>query len=79
MSTNAISATNTVKAVGRLEDNDLLYLTISNNAFTSVASVGNVTVRDRRGRHRAARPTSPRSRWDRARNGCWSTTTGSRR
>ena len=42
---NALSATNTVKAVGRLEDNDLLYLTISNNAFTSVTSVANVAVR----------------------------------
>jgi multidrug efflux pump subunit AcrB len=42
---NALSATNTVKALGRLEDNDLLYLTISNNAFTSVASVANVAVR----------------------------------
>ena len=36
--TNAISSTNTVKAVGRLEDNDLLYLAVSNNAFSSVAS-----------------------------------------
>jgi multidrug efflux pump subunit AcrB len=42
---NALSATNTVKALGRLEDNDLLYLTISNNAFTSAASVANVAVR----------------------------------
>jgi multidrug efflux pump subunit AcrB len=42
---NALSATNTVKALGRLEDNDLLYLTISNNAFTSVESVANVAVR----------------------------------
>ena len=41
----ALSTTNTVKALGRLEDNDLLYLTISNNAFTSVASVANVPVR----------------------------------
>jgi multidrug efflux pump subunit AcrB len=43
---NAISATNTVDAVGRLEDNDLLYLTISNNAFVSRASVDNVELRD---------------------------------
>ena len=47
--TNAISATNTVKAVGRLEDNDLLYLTIGNNSFTSLASVTNVSVRNSAG------------------------------
>jgi multidrug efflux pump subunit AcrB len=47
--TNAISATNTVKAVGRLEDNDLLYLTIGNNSFTSVASVAEVSVRNSAG------------------------------
>ncbi|MFI4885451.1 MAG: efflux RND transporter permease subunit [Steroidobacterales bacterium] len=41
----AISATNTIDAVGRLEDNDLLYLAISNNAFTSVNSVRNVALR----------------------------------
>jgi multidrug efflux pump subunit AcrB len=45
----AIAATNTVNAVGRLEDNDLLYLTISNNAFTSVASVGRVELRSAKG------------------------------
>ena len=37
-----ISDTNAVTAVGRLEDNDLLYLVINNNAFTSVESVGNI-------------------------------------
>ena len=41
----AIAATNVVTAVGRLEDNDLLYLTINDNAFTSPASVRNVTLR----------------------------------
>ncbi|HUZ72154.1 MAG TPA: efflux RND transporter permease subunit [Stellaceae bacterium] len=46
---NAISATNVVTAVGRLEDNDLLYLAIDNDAFTSVASVRNVTLRTGRG------------------------------
>ncbi|HEY8872195.1 MAG TPA: efflux RND transporter permease subunit, partial [Stellaceae bacterium] len=46
---NAISATNTVNAVGRLEDNDLLYLTIMNNAFTSLASVANVELRSGKG------------------------------
>ncbi len=40
----AISATNTIDAVGRLEDNDLLYLAISDNAFTSVESVSNVAL-----------------------------------
>jgi len=43
--TKAIADTNTVAAVGRLEDNDLLYLAIDNNAFTSVASVGDVALR----------------------------------
>src|SRR5215469_1274581 len=41
----AVSATNTIDAVGRLEDNDLLYLAISNNAFTSLDSVRNVALR----------------------------------
>ena len=47
--TNAVSAANTLKAVGRLEDNDLLYLAVSSNAFTSVASVGNVKLRNAAG------------------------------
>jgi multidrug efflux pump subunit AcrB len=42
--TNAISATNNIQAVGRLEDNDLLYLAINNNAFTSVDSVRSVAL-----------------------------------
>jgi multidrug efflux pump subunit AcrB len=41
----ALSATNTIQAVGRLEDNDLLYLAISNDAFTSINSVRNVALR----------------------------------
>ena len=41
----AISQTNAVTAIGRLEDNDLLYLAISNNAFASVASVRDVALR----------------------------------
>ncbi len=41
----AISQTNSLTAVGRLEDNDLLYLAISNNAFASVRSVRNVALR----------------------------------
>lgn len=43
--TKAISATNTITAVGRLQDNDLLYLMISNNAFHSVKSVRDVALR----------------------------------
>jgi multidrug efflux pump subunit AcrB len=41
---NALSQTNSIQAVGRLEDNDLLYLAINNNAFTSIASVSNVAL-----------------------------------
>ncbi|MGH8295271.1 MAG: efflux RND transporter permease subunit [Steroidobacteraceae bacterium] len=41
----ALSQTNSIQAVGRLEDNDLLYLAINNNAFTSVAAVRNVALR----------------------------------
>jgi multidrug efflux pump subunit AcrB len=43
--TQAISATNSVNAIGRLEDNDLLYLVVANNAFTSTNSVANMTLR----------------------------------
>jgi multidrug efflux pump subunit AcrB len=42
---NVLSQTNSIQAVGRLEDNDLLYLAINNNAFTSIASVRNVALR----------------------------------
>jgi multidrug efflux pump subunit AcrB len=41
---NALSQANSIQAVGRLEDNDLLYLAINNNAFTSIASVRNVAL-----------------------------------
>jgi multidrug efflux pump subunit AcrB len=41
---NALSQTNSIQAVGRLEDNDLLYLAINNNAFTSIDSVRNVAL-----------------------------------
>ena len=41
---NALSQTNSIQAVGRLEDNDLLYLAINNNAFTSVESVRQVAL-----------------------------------
>ncbi|WP_298252122.1 efflux RND transporter permease subunit [Bradyrhizobium sp.] len=47
--TNAISAGNTLKAVGRLEDNNLLYLAVSNNAFDSVAAVANLKLRNANG------------------------------
>lgn len=45
----AIAASNTISAVGRLEDNDLLYLAINNNAFSSEQSVRNVTLRTAKG------------------------------
>ncbi len=47
--TSAISAANTLRAVGRLEDNDLLYLAVSNNAFDSVAAVANLKLRNANG------------------------------
>ena len=40
----ALAQTNVVHAVGRLEDNDLLYLTINDNAFTSLSSVRRVAL-----------------------------------
>ncbi len=43
--TDALSASNQLTAVGRLEDDDRLYLTIGNNAFTSAQSVSEVTLR----------------------------------
>jgi len=47
--TQALAATNVVSAVGRLEDNDLLFLAIDNNAFSSLESVRAVTVRTAKG------------------------------
>ncbi len=41
----ALAQTNVVQAVGRLEDNDLLYLAINDNAFTSLRSVRQVALR----------------------------------
>lgn len=41
----AISATNVVSAVGRLQDNDLLYLAIQSDAYTSVESVRATSLR----------------------------------
>ena len=40
----ALSQTNIIRSVGRLEDNDLLYLAIGDNAFTSIHSVRNVAL-----------------------------------
>lgn len=45
----ALADTNVVTTVGRLEDNDRLYLAINNNAFTSIRSVENVRVRSPKG------------------------------
>ena len=45
----AIAATNTLKVVGRLQDNDLLYLVVDNNAFASPQSVENVELRNKAG------------------------------
>ncbi len=44
-----IADTNAVTAVGRLQDNGLLYLAVNNNAFTSVASVRDVALRTGKG------------------------------
>ena len=46
---DAINATNTLSTVGRLEDNDLLYLTIADSAFKNVKSVKNVALRTGKG------------------------------
>jgi len=45
----ALADTNAVTALGRLEDNDLLYLAVGNNGFTSIASVQNMTIRAPKG------------------------------
>jgi multidrug efflux pump subunit AcrB len=45
----ALSTSNTLQAVGRIEDNSLLYLAIGNDAFTSVDAVARVTVRTPKG------------------------------
>lgn len=45
----AIAAINKVSAVGRLDDYDLLFLAIGNNAFTSMQSVRDVTLRTSKG------------------------------
>ncbi len=44
-----IAQTNSISAVGRLEDNDLLYLVIDNNAFTSVKSVSDMALKTANG------------------------------
>ncbi len=45
----AISRSNSLSAVGRLEDNDLLFLVLTNNEFRSIESVRNVTLRTKNG------------------------------
>ena len=46
---STIGAANTISSVGRLEDNDLLYLTLESDAFTSVQSVREVALRTANG------------------------------
>ncbi|HLK70603.1 MAG TPA: efflux RND transporter permease subunit, partial [Steroidobacteraceae bacterium] len=46
---NAIAASNKVDAVGRLEDYDLLFLAIGNNAFTSLQTVRDLALRNPKG------------------------------
>ncbi|MEJ2760163.1 MAG: efflux RND transporter permease subunit, partial [Gammaproteobacteria bacterium] len=46
---HAVSGANSLEAVGRLQDNDLLYLTLTNNQFTSIRSVRDVTLRTKAG------------------------------
>ncbi|MHB8744359.1 MAG: efflux RND transporter permease subunit [Sulfuricaulis sp.] len=45
----AISGSNSLSAMGRLEDNDLLYLVLTNNQFRSIRSVRDVTLRTKNG------------------------------
>ena len=45
----AISSNNTISAIGRLEDNGRLYLSLENNAFTTVQSIREVTLRTPKG------------------------------
>ena len=40
----AVSGSNSIQAMGRLQDNDLLYLTLTNNGFKDVNSVRNVAL-----------------------------------
>ena len=47
---SAISDTNSLNAVGKIEDNELLYLAIANSSFTSVQSVADVALRTGQGR-----------------------------
>lgn len=45
----AISATNTLQAVGHVADNGLLYLAVGNNAYGSVQAVADTPIHTRRG------------------------------
>ncbi len=42
---NAISQANTLKGIGHLQDNDLLYLMFANNGLTGVKSIKDITLR----------------------------------
>jgi multidrug efflux pump subunit AcrB len=46
---DAVASTNTVNAVGRLEDNDLLYLVVNNNSLSNMSSVRKIEVRNANG------------------------------
>ncbi|MDE2165965.1 MAG: efflux RND transporter permease subunit [Alphaproteobacteria bacterium] len=46
---DAINETNTLNAVGQFVDNDLMYLMVTNSAFTNIDSVKNVTLRTPKG------------------------------
>lgn len=43
--TKAVQQSNTLESVGRMQDNDLLYLMIGDNGFSSIKSVRDVTLR----------------------------------
>jgi multidrug efflux pump subunit AcrB len=47
--TAAIAQANTLRAVGRLQDNDLLYLMISNNGFRDIGAIRAITLRTAQG------------------------------
>lgn len=44
---DTLSATNTIAAAGRIQDNDLLYLAVDDNTYKSVDSIRNVAIRTR--------------------------------
>lgn len=46
---NTIASTNTINAVGRLEDDDLLYLVVNDNSLSNISSVQKIDVRGAKG------------------------------